>query len=270
MILLWYGPPAHKWGQKQHQPTKHRVSSYLKWNRRKIDSNWIVHSRENALFFQTHVLLTEQDRGKGMKVMDLGLSSNWAPGRDGCLSSHLGASHLLTRPFSRGIDGGQGYRLRAQNDVKLKVKRLKQTSMKEKRHLECKIWVNHEPGEPWRVKDCPTGVGTRALIPWERGSINKMATSEKDQAVLESIFNPLLPLGDIPQRPPKNENDINEENREDSLRAKELEAMGVDRAEQGNFDGALECFNEACEICPSRSSCFNNRAQLWRLKGNIL
>ena len=97
-----------------------------------------------------------------------------------------------------------------------------------------------------------------------------MATSEKDQAVLESIFNPLLPLGDIPQRPPKNENDINEENREDSLRAKELEAMGVDRAEQGNLDGALECFDEACEICPSRSSCFNNRAQLWRLKGNIL
>ena len=120
------------------------------------------------------------------------------------------------------------------------------------------------------MKDCPTGVGTRALIPWERGSINKMATSEKDQAVLESIFNPLLPLGDIPQRPPKNENDINEENREDSLRAKELEAMGVDRAEQGNLDGALGCFNEACEICPSRSSCFNNRAQLWRLKGNIL
>lgn len=97
-------------------------------------------------FFQTHVLLTEQDKGKGMKVMDLGLSSNWAPGRDGRLPSHLGASHLLTRPFSRGIDGGQGHRLRAQNDVKFKVKRLKQTSMKEKRDLECKIWVNREPG----------------------------------------------------------------------------------------------------------------------------
>ena len=120
------------------------------------------------------------------------------------------------------------------------------------------------------MKDCPTGVRTRALIPWERGSINKMATSETDQAVLESIFNPLLPLGDISQTQPKNENDINEDNREDSRRAKELEAMGVDRAEQGNLDGALECFNEACEICPSRSSCFNNRAQLWRLKGNIL
>ena len=199
------------------------------------------------------------------RAKDFGLSSNWAPGREGRLPSHL-----LTRPFSRGIDGGQGYRLRAQNDVKIKVKRLKQTSMKEKRDLECKIWVNHKPGEPWRVKDCPTGVGTRALIPWERGSINKMATSETDQAVLESIFNPLLPLGDISQTQPKNENDINEDNREDSRRAKELEAMGVDRAEQGNLDGALECFNEACEICPSRSSCFNNRAQLWRLKGNIL
>ena len=34
--------------------------------------------------------------------------------------------------------------MRAQNDVKFKVKRLKQTSMKEKRDLECK--VNREPG----------------------------------------------------------------------------------------------------------------------------
>jgi len=41
----------------------------------------------------------------------------------------------------------------------------------------------------------------------------------------------------------------------------------VEKAEEGDFDGALECFNEACEICPLRSSCFNNRAQLWRLKG---
>lgn len=97
-----------------------------------------------------------------------------------------------------------------------------------------------------------------------------MAASEKDQAVLESIFNPLLPLGDIPEKPPQNENEVNEDNTEDSKRAKDLEALGVERAEQGDLDGALECFNEACEICPSRSSCFNNRAQLWRLKGRIL
>lgn len=96
-----------------------------------------------------------------------------------------------------------------------------------------------------------------------------MATSEKDQAVLESIFNPLLPLGDIPPKH-QDENEINEESTEASKRSKDLEASGVEKAEQGDLEGALECFNEACEICPSRPSCFNNRAQLWRLKGNSL
>jgi len=99
----------------------------------------------------------------------------------------------------------------------------------------------------------------------------KMATSEKDQAVLQSIFNPLLPLGDIPPKHEiENENEINVENTEESKRAKDLETSGVEKAEQGDLEGALECFNEACEICPSRPSCFNNRAQLWRLKGSYL
>ena len=98
-----------------------------------------------------------------------------------------------------------------------------------------------------------------------------MATSEKDQAVLQSIFNPLLPLGDIaPKHEVENENEINVENTEESKRAKDLETSGVEKAEQGDLEGALECFNEACEICPSRPSCFNNRAQLWRLKGSFL
>lgn len=96
---------------------------------------------------------------------------------------------------------------------------------------------------------------------------NKMATNNNDQAVLESIFNPLLPLGDAAPKL-QNENDVNEENTEDAMLAKQLEASGVEKAEQGDLDEALECFNQACEICPLRSSCFNNRAQLWRLKGN--
>ena len=96
-------------------------------------------------------------------MRDLGLSSNWAPGREGRLPSHLGASHLLTRPFSRGIDGGQGYRLRAQNDVKFKVKRLKQTSMKEKRDLDCKIWVNREPGAALTSERLSPGGGAKGL-----------------------------------------------------------------------------------------------------------
>lgn len=96
---------------------------------------------------------------------------------------------------------------------------------------------------------------------------NKMATNNNDQAVLESIFNPMLPLGDAAPKL-QNENDVNEENTEDAMLAKQLEASGVEKAEQGDLDEALECFNQACEICPLRSSCFNNRAQLWRLKGN--
>jgi len=102
-----------------------------------------------------------------------------------------------------------------------------------------------------------------------------MATSEKDRAVLQSIFNPLLSLGDIPpkheiENENENENEINVENTEESKRAKDLETSGVEKAEQGDLEGALECFNEACEICPSRPSCFNNRAQLWRLKGSYI
>ncbi|XP_027049472.1 tetratricopeptide repeat protein 36 homolog [Pocillopora damicornis] len=95
-----------------------------------------------------------------------------------------------------------------------------------------------------------------------------MATNNNDQAVLESIFNPMLPLGDAAPKL-QNENDVNEENTEDAMLAKQLEASGVEKAEQGDLDEALECFNQACEICPLRSSCFNNRAQLWRLKGDI-
>lgn len=117
-----------------------------------------------------------------------------------------------------------------------------------------------------------TGYGTTVEDSGFQGFLfhNKMATSEKDQAVLQSIFNPLLPLGDIPPKHEiENENERNVENTEESKRAKELETSGVEKAEQGDFEGALECFNEACEICPSRSSCFNNRAQLWRLKGRL-
>lgn len=117
-----------------------------------------------------------------------------------------------------------------------------------------------------------TGYGTAVEDSGFQGLLfqNKMATSEKDQAVLQSIFNPLLPLGDNPPKHEiENENEMNVENTEESKRAKELETSGVEKAEQGDFEGALECFNEACEICPSRSSCFNNRAQLWRLKGRL-
>ena len=53
IVIEWSCKCLTNDGKKQHQPTKHRVISYLKWNRREIDSNRIVHSWENALLFQT-------------------------------------------------------------------------------------------------------------------------------------------------------------------------------------------------------------------------
>lgn len=97
-----------------------------------------------------------------------------------------------------------------------------------------------------------------------------MAAGGDDKRVLDSIFNPLLPLGDISQSPPQTKNEINEEFTVYGKKVRELETLGVEKAEEGDFDGALECFNEACEIFPLRSSCFNNRAQLWRLKGTLI
>lgn len=95
-----------------------------------------------------------------------------------------------------------------------------------------------------------------------------MADSNTDKAVLESIFNPYMPLGtatvdDVKQDLSDEEND----GTIDVEKAKELEVKGVEKAESGDFDAAMECFNKAIETAPKRSSGYNNRAQLWRLKG---
>lgn len=94
--------------------------------------------------------------------------------------------------------------------------------------------------------------------------------SQKDKAVLESIFNPFLPLGsqddDDEEQQSSQEEDINDINSE---KAKEYERSGVEKAESGDLDGAMECFNMSVEVAPTRASGYNNRAQLWRLKGQI-
>ena len=58
--------------------------------------------------------------------------------------------------------------------------------------------------------------------------------------------------------------EINDENTEDAKQAKQLEASGVEKAEQGDLDEASECFNQAYELCSFCPSWFNNKAQLWR------
>lgn len=53
---------------------------------------------------------------------------------------------------------------------------------------------------------------------------------------------------------------------DDERRARQLEKDGVAAAEAGNYDAAMVAFNSAIELCPTRASCYNNRAQLYRLQ----
>jgi len=50
------------------------------------------------------------------------------------------------------------------------------------------------------------------------------------------------------------------------MRARQMEKDGVAAAEAGQYDVALAAFNSAIELCPTRASCYNNRAQLYRLQ----
>ncbi|XP_076057471.1 tetratricopeptide repeat protein 36 isoform X2 [Oratosquilla oratoria] len=91
-----------------------------------------------------------------------------------------------------------------------------------------------------------------------------------DRQILNSIFNPLLPMGecvydeDIPSdlRDP-------DDTSSEACEAKALEVEGVRLAEAGDVDEALVKFGAAIAIAPNRASGYNNRAQALRLQGKI-
>uniref|UniRef100_A0A8C3RVH1 Tetratricopeptide repeat protein 36 n=1 Tax=Chelydra serpentina TaxID=8475 RepID=A0A8C3RVH1_CHESE len=100
-----------------------------------------------------------------------------------------------------------------------------------------------------------------------------MATA-KDRAVLQTIFNPSTPFGDIPG--------LDEEEEAAAIQGeggafaselleqvKDLELQGVLAAESGDVNTALERFSQAIRLLPERASCYNNRAQAFRLKGDV-
>ncbi|NXR75620.1 TTC36 protein, partial [Pycnonotus jocosus] len=98
-----------------------------------------------------------------------------------------------------------------------------------------------------------------------------MATAN-DRAVLQTIFNPSTPFGDIPGL------DEEEEDVQDEVEAfplelldqvRELELQGVSAAESGDTSTALERFSEAIRLLPERASGYNNRAQALRLRGDV-
>lgn len=94
-----------------------------------------------------------------------------------------------------------------------------------------------------------------------------------DQAVLQAIFNPDTPFGDVVGL------DLGEEAEkedEDGVfpqaqleQSKALELQGVIAAEAGDLSTALERFGQAINLLPERASAYNNRAQARRLQGDV-
>ncbi|XP_061448602.1 tetratricopeptide repeat protein 36 isoform X1 [Rhineura floridana] len=98
-----------------------------------------------------------------------------------------------------------------------------------------------------------------------------MATAN-DRAVLQSIFHPNTPFGEISA-------ELEEVQEEDGAgaafdpelleQATELEIQGVAAAEAGDLDKALERFDRAIRLLPERATAYNNRAQALRLNGDV-
>ncbi|KAM4849291.1 tetratricopeptide repeat protein 36 [Urocitellus parryii] len=95
-----------------------------------------------------------------------------------------------------------------------------------------------------------------------------------DQAVLQAIFNPDTPFGDVFGFDLGEEAD-KEEADEDGVfpgaqleQSKALELQGVIAAEAGDLSTALERFGQAICLLPERASAYNNRAQARRLQGD--
>uniref|UniRef100_T1HGJ9 Tetratricopeptide repeat protein 36 n=1 Tax=Rhodnius prolixus TaxID=13249 RepID=T1HGJ9_RHOPR len=86
-----------------------------------------------------------------------------------------------------------------------------------------------------------------------------------DKAVLNCIFNPLLPVEDAIIDEEHEEILKDEEvETEEVLKAKEIEFKGIQAAENGQIEDAIKLFTEALNIA-QRAAGYNNRAQAFRL-----
>ncbi|XP_017557442.1 tetratricopeptide repeat protein 36 [Pygocentrus nattereri] len=94
--------------------------------------------------------------------------------------------------------------------------------------------------------------------------------SAHDKAVLQAIFSPTTPFGDIPGLNQEEELTDDDSSFDPVLlkQVKDLELKGISAAEAGDVKTALHHFNQAIQILPSRSSAYNNRAQAKRLQGD--
>lgn len=94
--------------------------------------------------------------------------------------------------------------------------------------------------------------------------------SAHDQQVLDSIFNPLELTSSVAQaiEPEANAEllDIEEDSAE-VQQSKALEVSAIKWAEEGQLSKALQAFEVALNVAPTRASVYNNRAQALRIAG---
>ncbi|XP_038210110.1 tetratricopeptide repeat protein 36 [Zerene cesonia] len=88
--------------------------------------------------------------------------------------------------------------------------------------------------------------------------------SERDRAVLRSIFDPTATIGDVVDEGDKFIED-DEENSPAVEESKALCLQGVKLADAGKLEEALKLMNKAIEAAPDRAAGYNDRAQLLRL-----
>ncbi|XP_050334599.1 tetratricopeptide repeat protein 36 homolog [Bactrocera neohumeralis] len=101
-------------------------------------------------------------------------------------------------------------------------------------------------------------------------NLTRGCLSAHDQQVLDSIFNPLELTSSVAQAigPDAHANLVDVEPDSTAVQqSKALEVRAIKLAEEGKLVEALQYFEQAIEVAPTRASVYNNRAQALRLVG---
>ncbi|XP_050351042.1 tetratricopeptide repeat protein 36 homolog [Nymphalis io] len=87
--------------------------------------------------------------------------------------------------------------------------------------------------------------------------------SERDRAILRSIFDPTATIGDLADDGDKFIEDEDTTEKDEDSKALCLRAVNLAEAEK--LDEALDLLNKGIEMAPERASGYNDRAQVFRL-----
>ncbi|EGD83437.1 tetratricopeptide repeat protein 36 [Salpingoeca rosetta] len=89
-----------------------------------------------------------------------------------------------------------------------------------------------------------------------------------EEDVLEAIFNPNMPFGSATQEPELHGPADAKEDTEEEKRMREKERAAIKLAEDQKLDEALAAFSELIKENPSRAAGYNDRAQVYQMKGD--